>query len=278
MTRTLPLNNMTDEVYHLATKDILFTRNEAFKEFMNNTSLTDVTLVCDDNKLTKAHRIVLCSSSTFFKNIVESMEGPNAFIYLKGVKHVDLNAIIEFIYLGETNVAAENLDTFLETAQELKVRGLFDILGNKNWMQSKTEPKLNEFKPPMSRSNTNEIKAPVSSLAPETNFKVEEYEESEVYPAFHAVQAPDVYDYVIGKEIKAEIAQQCEQDDLEEVVLPFECNKCAFKCQKLSDLKLHDVAIHRNSKYVCDKCDYHTNKKTDFVKHMKCEHKTNIAF
>merc|ERR1719481_335110 len=95
----------------LPLKTYFFTRNEAFKEFMNNTSLTDVTLVCDDNKLMKAHRIVLCSSSTFFKNIVDRIEGPNAFIYLKGVKHVDLNAIIEFIYLGETNVTAENLDT-----------------------------------------------------------------------------------------------------------------------------------------------------------------------
>ena len=46
------------------------------------------------------------------------------FIYLKGKKKDKLKNIIDFIYAGESTVAKENLDEFLEVAQELKVKGL----------------------------------------------------------------------------------------------------------------------------------------------------------
>ena len=73
---------------------------------------------------------------------------------------------------------------------------------------------------------------------------------------------------------------KCDNIKLEllETVLPFECKKCNYKSVEYSDLKLHDIAIHRNSKYPCENCEFHTNKKPDFKEHMKSAHRTNISF
>ena len=43
---------------------------------------------------------------------------------MRNVKFVDLEAIIDFIYCGETNVNQENLDSFLALAEDLQLKGL----------------------------------------------------------------------------------------------------------------------------------------------------------
>ena len=45
-------------------------------------------------------------------------------LYLKGVKHSELLAVLNFMYMGEVNVAQEELNSFLSVAEELKVKGL----------------------------------------------------------------------------------------------------------------------------------------------------------
>ena len=40
------------------------------------------------------------------------------------MKFEDLVAIVDFLYYGEANIYQENLDTFLNIAEELQVKGL----------------------------------------------------------------------------------------------------------------------------------------------------------
>ena len=39
--------------------------NNTFKELIDDTDLTDVTLACDDHAIIKAHRLILSSNSAF---------------------------------------------------------------------------------------------------------------------------------------------------------------------------------------------------------------------
>ena len=43
---------------------------------------------------------------------------------MRGMKSVDLLAIVDFLYYGEANIYQENLDTFLNIAEELNLKGL----------------------------------------------------------------------------------------------------------------------------------------------------------
>lgn len=63
-------------------------------------------------------------------NVLLSFQGISAWqhpvIVLKDVPYEDLQGIVEFIYHGEVSVDKECLDSFLKTAQMLRVKGLTD--------------------------------------------------------------------------------------------------------------------------------------------------------
>jgi len=98
--------------------------SNAFKSLKNDKEFTDVTLVCDDGRQTNAHKIILSSSSPFFKEILSMNKHPHPLIYMRGLKSEDLMAIVDFIYVGEANIFQENLDSFLALAEEMKLKGL----------------------------------------------------------------------------------------------------------------------------------------------------------
>ena len=96
----------------------------AFGDLRNDKEFTDVTLACEDGQQVEVHKLVLISSSPFFKNLLHRNKHPHPLIYMRGVKSEDLVAMIDFLYQGEANVYQENLDSFLAIAEELKLKGL----------------------------------------------------------------------------------------------------------------------------------------------------------
>ena len=97
---------------------------DSFRELLDSSTLSDVTLVSEDEEHVEAHRVILASGSTFFSNILCKIKHPQPFIYLKGVKKNELKHIIEFIYTGEATIAKDQLENFFESARSLKINGL----------------------------------------------------------------------------------------------------------------------------------------------------------
>ena len=90
---------------------------------------SDVTLVTADDQLVQTHKIILSSSSEFFEAIFSKHNQPNPIIYLSGIYHGILKNILDFVYLGETQVESSQLEIFFETARNLKIKGITDNLG-----------------------------------------------------------------------------------------------------------------------------------------------------
>ena len=84
----------------------------------------DITLVCEDGQQMKAHRMILSSSSHFFRHMLASLTHSHPLVYMRGVKHQELSKIIDFIYHGEAEVVKEDLETFLAIARELGLKGM----------------------------------------------------------------------------------------------------------------------------------------------------------
>ena len=98
--------------------------NKTFGGLRKTGDYSDVTLACEDGQQIEAHRVVLSSSCLLFSELLKKNPHSHPLVYMRGVKHQDLSAIIDFIYLGETEVMKENLETFLEIAGELGVQGM----------------------------------------------------------------------------------------------------------------------------------------------------------
>ena len=115
---------MESERLCLQWKDFRSNLNQAFTNLRKDIDFNDVTLACEDGSQVEAHKVVLAASSPIFQNLLKKNKHNHPLIYMRGVKHHDLLAIVDFLYCGEANVFQENLDSFLVIAEELQLKGL----------------------------------------------------------------------------------------------------------------------------------------------------------
>jgi len=95
----------------------------AFRELREEKDFFDVTLACDDSQI-QAHKVILSACSPFFRNVLRRNPHQHPLLYLKGVKYKELLSVLNFMYMGEVNVAQEELNSFLSVAEDLRVKGL----------------------------------------------------------------------------------------------------------------------------------------------------------
>ena len=97
----------------------------SFQELRNAGDLFDVTLACEDETI-EAHKVVMSACSPFFRQVFRKTTQTHPFIYLKGVLHRDLVALLDYIYTGSTQVPAGDVNRFIEAGQEMKIKGLVE--------------------------------------------------------------------------------------------------------------------------------------------------------
>ena len=117
---------MASEKFCLKWNDFQKSITSSFEILKSDIDFTDVTLACEDGQQIEAHKVILASSSPFFQNLLKKNKHPHPLIFMRGVKHEELSAIVDFLYCGEANVYQENLDAFLSIAGDLQLKGLTD--------------------------------------------------------------------------------------------------------------------------------------------------------
>ena len=88
---------------------------------------SDVTLVCDDQLKFKAHSFVLKACSPVFKNILQETNELKSIVYLRGVNHLELRPILEFIYSGQASFYQERMKEFLQVGKDLQIKEIKDV-------------------------------------------------------------------------------------------------------------------------------------------------------
>ena len=76
-----------------------------------NHEFTDVTLITDDQHQYKVHKLILSINSSVFSKIFTS-NPLSTSVFLTGISHVELEKILQFIYLGEVSFPHEQKDEF----------------------------------------------------------------------------------------------------------------------------------------------------------------------
>ena len=79
----------------------------------------------------EAHKVVLAASSPFFHNMLKRNKHAHPLIYMRGLKFEDLLAIVDFLYYGAANIHQENLDVFLNIAEDLDLKRLNSAVGRR---------------------------------------------------------------------------------------------------------------------------------------------------
>ena len=104
--------------------DFNLVATNTFKQLWGAADFSDVTLATVDDHQIKVHKVILGSGSPFFKNLLLKNPQKDPIIYLKNIKQKFLEMVLMFIYIGEVEVAQDEVGDFLNTAADLKISGL----------------------------------------------------------------------------------------------------------------------------------------------------------
>jgi len=255
MTMDPELFNLTWDAFQQSAKD-------TFRSLINEEDFMDVTLACDDDKQIKAHKVILSSCSPFFKRILTRNPHPNPILFISGVDYRDLKAILNFMYLGETNVEQAHLDTFMAACKIIKVRGLTEP---ENIDHQETPHPLPTAKPRVNLPGKN---GDAAMNIPHTSEKR--------YQDQHLVKdEPETIsesNFAIAKYEAAEDFTSPFENSSKWSDGRFWCSKCDFQTGSKSNLRRHDEMKHQGIKYACDGCDYKASSKDNLKRHSMSKH------
>jgi len=265
---------MEEQKLNLRWNDFQENAISAFGSLREEIEFADVTLVCEDYSQVEAHKVILASSSPFFKNLLRKNKHPHPLIYMKGLKSHDLVAVIDFLYYGEASVYQENLDSFLAVAEDLQLKGL---------MESGAEKKVEEAnKEQLAKTNTTKpVQVHKTSKQEETTPKLSGSEyvyKVEACPPVQGVAA--VTDYTVTADLEnleeqiksmMEVSEHKDKYNNGRSVI---CKICGKEGHR-SDMKKHIEAKHITGvSHTCNICGKTSRSRNGLNKHVLLHHKS----
>ena len=269
-----------------------------YQDMFEDTNFTDVTLVCGESKTFKAHKVILSSCSTLFKNILVNNPHPNPMVYFYDIKEEQMETIlIKFIYTGEASVPQEDLDALLNVANKLNIHGLAEETSSKESDENKPSASADLKKNMFDKVTNTAIEDYSRNESPiemnqetKSNYNAEEADEKdqvEVIPVEEPIKSEFTsIDTDDQDEPSLNIEENLsEEGDLsvkvKEMVRKFLCKFCQHKSTTSSNLNTHQKSQHGyvrekkmriEGKYPCDECDYKATQSGNLGSHKKMKH------
>ena len=213
----------------------------SFSELRSSCDFTDVTLACEDQSI-KAHKVILSACSPFFKRLLKAHPNPQPLIYMRGLRYCDLEAVVDFIYRGETNIDQEQLENFLQIAEELELQGL---TGGSRERESKIEEETpREYSDHWQKRDV--VKAETKTnrgIISERSLANVNIVQSFMEPRQRQTAS------IVDPDTKAIIESM-----IEKRLDKWSCTRCDFKSNRISNAKEHAEKHIEGLEYPCDKC------------------------
>ena len=268
------------ESYNLNWAEFESYTSKTFKNLLCNPDFADVTLVCDEDQCIEAHKVILSACSPFFNRILKKNSHQHPLVYLSDVNLNDLKAIVNFMYLGQTNVEQDNLQRFLKVAAKFQVRGLTE---NKNEEAGSTKsvrkvPGLNKVETNSSRKPSEIMNSSLTvndehdhlNYSGEENIKQEP--SAELYYKDEDTDLGNVnLDHIDTSQFAVDSLLSNLTPTVSENNL-YPCNQCDYKATYACNLTSHKRTVHQGLYYSCHLCPYKSSRKDRLNKHINSKH------
>ena len=234
------------EKFCLKWNDFQTTVSQSFGLLRKEEHFFDVTLVSDDEIQISAHKLVLASSSSFFKSVLRKSPHSHPLVYLSGVDSANLEFIMNYIYHGEVQISQELLDAFLDVAQKLKVSGLISDGNKELYSEQKPNSKIQEIQ--------------------DANLFKEEFQESFVdsIGLKHTKQATFAIATQEESDIREKVSEMLVKSDGNYV-----CTVCGKAGRDTGNMKRHAETHIEGLTYNCTICDKTYRSKRSLYFHNK---------
>ena len=236
---------MTEAQYNIGWNTFKDHLQDSTKALFKSQRFTDVTLVSDDMIPIKAHKFILSGASSVLRRLLMMNQDAKPMLYLKGIKCEDLQAILEFIYLGEASILSERLEDFMRSAEDLDIEELCkpkpenQKAGENIISPGAEEGNLSSSKRMIKHEEGTTIIESDKTLTSKQNFK------------------------------------ECSEnpENLQDVKLKsqLKCEECEVMFSNNFNLERHIQNKHHGIKRKCDKCDRQVSR-SNFSRHMRTQH------
>ena len=280
---------MECESYNLNWAEFNSYTSKTFKDLLSDQHFSDVTLVCDDAETIQAHKFILSACSPFFSRILTKNQHNHPLVYLSDVNLNDLKAIVNFMYLGQTNVEQENLQRFLKIATKFQVRGLTDNKRNEEQMSSTAVPtRVNKS---ASAKNFNKLRhsllkkselleeslnteshVDISNMNENMKIKIDAENPTPMFDdqdEFVNVDSIDTSQFAIENMMSLTPTVSVDGDKT------YPCDQCDYKATYACNLTSHKRTVHQGLYYSCTLCPYKSSRKDRLNKHVATKHSSS---
>jgi len=227
----------------------------SYRKLWRDEAFTDVILATSDDHQISSHKVILSSCSPFFRNILLRNPHQKPLLYLKDVRHRELELILQFIYKGECQVEQENIEEFLAVGKTLKINGLKDQEDAED-VKEVVEVNTDVKEEPV-ELDTNGVKYNYTCetiVFPSTDSGPEQQELCCDYCYFTTSRQSHLRRH---KAEVHEVEEEPQEGRRRSRNKKYHCDLCGFKAARLRLLKHHKVSCHEADKpYPCDRCDY----------------------
>ena len=237
---------------------------EMLHDMMSYNELTDITLVSEDRKQFKAHKIILSASSPVFKSIIGHCLMSSPFIYLKGILSQEIETILRFIYLGETTFNQDRLNMLLDVAKSLEIKEIYNT-EQPNLLDVSEDFEIDDFEQESSFNKSGHMIEPIDS---KQSLKEKEFD---IKP-FNKMEQPNLQDESEDFEID-NFEQESTSNKSNHMIEPIDI-KLSLKEKKL-DIKPFNK---RDSISFCDQCGIKVSSKESLLRHKNTIHGGNKKF
>jgi len=268
---------MEDDKFKLEWNNFENKVGRSYKILLGDPHFADVTLVCDDDKQIKAHKVVLSSLSQKFQNILMNNSHPHPLIYFRKIEFSLLEALVHFIYLGRVEVKNEALSDFINLANEFEVEGL-------KHNQAETVVELNvdtrlknmdygileksAKKPDKTSDQLDFIRIKDESQDVTENSQEYEFRELE---ALEVSSATENYSLLNRRSESEKNYEPLMSSNVIEKNIK-RCDDCNKTYGTDGGLWLHKMSAHKGVRFPCRHCDYGATTKSNLKRHISKYH------
>ena len=265
----------TSEKFCLRWKDFQENINTAFRDLRKDCDFTDVTLACEDGHQVEAHKVILSASSPFFQNLLIRNKHPHPLIYMKGMKSDDMLAIVDFLYYGEANIYQENLNTFLNIAEDLKLKGLNGTEdGDEQRGGDGRNPQKKTYNPPVPSAGTHRNNDIFKTEIPSKNNSSTSQTNSEDHITFNMAAAFPKHEFsgdmkALDEKIESSMCRSEHMigQDPKRMEIAYICKVCGKEGKK-GNIKSHIEGIHLEGiSFPCNFCKKTLTSRYSLGKH-----------
>ena len=128
----------------------------------------------------RAHKVVLAGSSPVLASVLATSGREQPLIFLRGVDRRELEAVLQFLYLGQAAVPSTRMEEFLSVARDLKIHGISDdthVVEEQNTSENPCQALVPTLQKTTSFPTKNDIRSQKRAIIKSEDHSLQHFEE-----------------------------------------------------------------------------------------------------